>query len=140
VTVKAVTRRLSPGETDHEQIWLWTGVGGLTLLAVIRNTIGVPPLLCPLKALSGWPCPGCGTLRAATALLEGAWLRALELNPLVTLAALAWGLWACYAAVVLLLRLPRVRVSVSADDLSVARCAIVVAVACVWCFLVLDGR
>jgi hypothetical protein len=44
---------------------------------------------CPLRALTGWLCPFCGTLRALHALLHGNPGRALALNPLVTLGALA---------------------------------------------------
>ena len=47
---------------------------------------------CPLYAWTHLQCAGCGTLRAAHALLHGRWLEALRLNALATLAvpALAW--------------------------------------------------
>ena len=44
---------------------------------------------CPLRALTGWLCPLCGSLRALHALLRGEPAVALAFNPLVTLAALA---------------------------------------------------
>ena len=37
---------------------------------------------CPFKALTGIPCPGCGGVRAITALLHGHFLEALYTNPL----------------------------------------------------------
>ena len=40
---------------------------------------------CPFHALTGWLCPLCGSLRALHALLAGAPLVALALNPLTTL-------------------------------------------------------
>lgn len=43
-----------------------------------------PP--CPFHTLTGWHCPGCGSLRAFHALLQGDWLGALAFNPLTTLA------------------------------------------------------
>jgi hypothetical protein len=46
-----------------------------------------PP--CPLRALTGWLCPFCGSLRAFHALLRGAPRVALGLNPLSTLGILA---------------------------------------------------
>jgi hypothetical protein len=39
---------------------------------------------CPLRALTGWLCPLCGSLRAVHALLHGAPRIALALNPLAT--------------------------------------------------------
>jgi hypothetical protein len=50
---------------------------------------------CPLRALTGWLCPFCGSLRALHALLHGAWGVALRLNPLTT-----FGVLACMATLV----------------------------------------
>ena len=44
---------------------------------------------CPLRALTGWLCPFCGSLRALHALLHGVRGAALTLNPLTTLGVLA---------------------------------------------------
>jgi hypothetical protein len=43
---------------------------------------------CPLRALTGWLCPFCGSLRALHALLHGAPEAALALNPLTTVGVL----------------------------------------------------
>jgi hypothetical protein len=54
------------------------------------------PTLCPIRALTGVPCPGCGLTRATGALLRGRWGDAIDLHPLILLAALqlaiVWGL------------------------------------------------
>lgn len=42
-----------------------------------------PP--CPVFAMTGWRCPGCGTLRALHGLLHGDLARAWEANPLAVL-------------------------------------------------------
>ena len=44
---------------------------------------------CPFRALTGWLCPLCGSLRALHALVHGAPRVALALNPLTTVGALA---------------------------------------------------
>jgi len=44
---------------------------------------------CPLRAVTGWLCPLCGSLRALHALVHGDPARAMAFNPLVTLAAIA---------------------------------------------------
>ncbi len=43
-----------------------------------------PP--CPLRALTGWYCPGCGSLRAIHQLLHGNLRLAFALNPLAVMA------------------------------------------------------
>ena len=48
--------------------------------------------LCPVAALSGYPCPGCGLTRATLALLSGQWAAALRYHPLVMLVLPALGL------------------------------------------------
>ena len=47
------------------------------------TTAFFPP--CPVRLLTGWLCPGCGTLRAAHQLLRGNVAAALALNPLLVL-------------------------------------------------------
>ena len=47
-----------------------------------------PALPCPFKTISGIPCPGCGGTRAASSLLHGHAIEALETNPLSVLAVL----------------------------------------------------
>lgn len=44
---------------------------------------------CPFRALTGWLCPFCGSLRALHALLHGEPRVALELNPLTTVGVAA---------------------------------------------------
>ena len=43
-----------------------------------------PP--CPLRALTGWHCPGCGSLRAMHQLLNGNVGAALAMNPFAVIA------------------------------------------------------
>jgi hypothetical protein len=47
---------------------------------------------CPLHALTGWQCPGCGTLRAIHALSHGHLQTAFQFNPLLILISpfIAW--------------------------------------------------
>lgn len=71
---------------------------GLVLVAVVDpNEPGhYPP--CPLLALTGLYCPGCGTLRALHALAHGDLGAALGLNPLAVAlipgVAALWARWA----------------------------------------------
>ena len=50
--------------------------------------------ICPLHELTGWHCPGCGSTRAAHALLHGDVVQALSKNALVVCGApIALALW-----------------------------------------------
>ncbi len=74
-------------------------LGGLTYLwAVDPNAPGHYPG-CPILAVTGLYCPGCGTLRALHALTHGDVLRALDLNALLVtvglpVLVLGWAVWA----------------------------------------------
>jgi len=59
-------------------------VGLITLHSIDPATSRVfPP--CPLQYLTGWYCPGCGSLRALHQLLQGNLRAAWALNPLTVL-------------------------------------------------------
>ena len=53
--------------------------------------------VCPFHAVTGWWCPGCGSLRAVHALATGDLATAVERNVLLVLAApvlvVAWAAW-----------------------------------------------
>ena len=58
--------------------------GSLALLALDPADSGLfPP--CPFLAVTGFYCPGCGTLRGLHQLLNGSLLEALGFNPLTVL-------------------------------------------------------
>jgi hypothetical protein len=63
---------------------------GITIVALIflyvfdpSTSLIYPP--CPFHALTGYYCPGCGSLRALHQLLHGHLLKAFDLNPLMVL-------------------------------------------------------
>jgi len=53
---------------------------GLTVAASISVSEG--PVICPLRALTGLPCPSCGLLRSTNAILHGHVGTAFATNPL----------------------------------------------------------
>jgi hypothetical protein len=129
-----------PGAMDHERLWL--AVAGLIALIPLLQAGGlpVPPLMCPLKVLSGWPCAGCGTTRALRALAEGSFTTAFRLNPLAAATALAAIGWIGYAITVVFFGVRRLRVTLSEFDHLRARWLIGAGLAANWVFLIADGR
>ena len=60
---------------------------------------------CPFFTLTGWYCPGCGSLRAMHQLLHGHLGAAFDLNPLLVLALP----FVLYQILALLMRHPRLQ-------------------------------
>lgn len=69
------------------------GAAALLGLALVWPRLPVhPPIACPLRTLTGIPCPLCGATRAVVALAHGNVLDSLRFNPagaIVVLLALA---------------------------------------------------
>lgn len=75
-------------------------VGGVAAVAVVAAIDPEEPghyPTCPFLSMTGWWCPGCGSLRAVHALAHGDVGTALERNVLTVLAVpvlvLAWSAW-----------------------------------------------
>ncbi len=84
--------RLRPPKREERQLaWLWGAVVVCSLL-LRPFWLALAPFVpaCPFRAITGIPCPTCGTTHAAVALLHGRLGQALALNPLATLAAVAF--------------------------------------------------
>lgn len=101
-------RALREDELDHELLWLLVTLG-TAAIGVLWLRSGLPTPRCVWHELTGWPCIGCGGTRCIRHALHGEWLGALRMNPLAFLALAGVGIYDAYAAVVLTLRLPRLR-------------------------------
>lgn len=71
-------------------------VGVALLLPLLPGPVGVA---CPLRSLTGIPCPLCGATRSVVAAVHGRWAEALALNPAGVAAVVA-------AAVLVVIRRP----------------------------------
>jgi hypothetical protein len=55
--------------------------GAMLGAAVVRPHLGDPGVACPLRSLTGVPCPLCGMTRGVTAMVHGDIGHALLMNP-----------------------------------------------------------
>jgi hypothetical protein len=107
--MRLVWRRIAPPDLNHELVWL--AVSAVALMGgVVWLGLGLPGARCPLLALTGYPCLTCGATRCAIAFLHGNLSLAWSWNPLAFVALCGVVLFDLYAAIVLLARLPRLRV------------------------------
>lgn len=72
---------------DHRRVWLWV-VGAVLLcgLAVLYSFVDPEQAMfprCPVKTLTGWDCPGCGSQRAVHDLFHGNILQAWSHNAML---------------------------------------------------------
>lgn len=81
-----------PGEAVRRRAWkelrlLWGAVAlGILAIAPFGSYLAGYLFGCPFKEITGLPCPGCGTTRAALALAKFDFAGALVRFPLPTLA------------------------------------------------------
>ncbi len=133
-------RRLDRSEIDHELIW---GTVALFIFGVARwFPFGYfPPPACPFKVLTGYPCCTCGMTRSFLAFVRADLLLAFAWNPLVALGAVGGALYLCYAFIVLVFRLPRIRWSLTARWERIAvRVGVVALFLANWIYLIVVGR
>lgn len=121
-----------------------------TVLAAAALAVALAPIApalarvlpdCAFHALSGLPCPACGSTRAVLALLAGEPRAALGFNPLVTFGATAAFAFALAAPLWLAARgsVPRFVGAPAGGMPRAARVAIAGTIAAQWAWLVVRG-
>ena len=133
--MRLLWRGRSANEPDHELIWLAVSassiVGGAVWLA-----FALPWPRCAFLAVTGLPCVTCGATRCAIAFLRGDFLSALRWNPLAFVAFCALIAFDLYAAIVVVGRLPRLRmVDWTAAEKSAVRIVAISLLALNWIYL-----
>ena len=122
-------------ELDHELIWLAVSVatmaGGAAWIAMT-----LPWPRCAFFAVTGWPCVTCGATRSSIAFVQGDFLSALRWNPLAAVALAGLVAFDLYAAIVLVGRMPRLRiVDWTVTEKYVVRIAVLGLLALNWIYL-----
>ncbi len=129
----------TPRLEERQLAWIW-GVSSISVLLLRPLWPDLVPLLpqCVFHGLTGWPCPTCGTTRAALALLDGHPVQALAYNPLMTVLGCAFMAGGFLAPIWSLTRLPLPVIPPAAWK--PLRIAAVLVILANWAYLILSGR
>lgn len=87
----ALTRPLGPGRSDRLTA-VCARTTAVALLAVVAAAVHAhhdPGVLCPLRRVTGWPCPFCGSTSVFIDAGSGRLGAALAANPMTALAVVA---------------------------------------------------
>jgi hypothetical protein len=134
----AVTRRGAAASPPWGALFLGAGVMGVVAVGLLRLD-HIPFSVCFFKALSGLPCPTCGTTRALGRLFSLDVAGAFAMNPLAALSAIGVALWGLAE----LALLPVKRTLSFEPTPGAARALRIAAVAAIlanWVFLLAAGR
>jgi len=109
----------------------------LTALAGLLAVRRAPDLVlaaasCPLRDLTGLPCPTCGGTHGAVALAAGRLGGAFAANPLVPLGAAAVALWAVWALLAAAVPALRVRLRLGPRETRAARLLAALLIVLLW--------
>ena len=127
-----------PYRVERQLAWLWGAVAASSLL-LRPFWLALAPFVpaCPFRAITGIPCPTCGTTHAALALLHGHIGAALAANPLMTVAGVGFIAGGILAPVWATLRLPVPEVPAPLPVW--ARLAIIAAVLASWGWVIVKS-
>ncbi len=133
-------RRLSPGEIDHELIWLSVSLASLGLAATWL-TIGLPWPRCMFHQITSLPCVTCGMTRCGIQFFHAHFLTALKWNPLVFAALCGLTAFDLYAFATLATRGPRLRISFDTQTArTFVRGTVISALVLNWIYLLVHWR
>jgi hypothetical protein len=111
-------------------------VGGL-ILAWTRPALLLGMAHCPLRDLTGIPCPTCGGTHAALALAHGRFATAFTANPLVAVGLVLLGLWLLWGVLATLVPPLRRQMTLSAREKRTARILAVLLLGATWIWEIL---
>jgi Flp pilus assembly pilin Flp len=127
---------LRKNDPNRIEFGLIYGVIALILLGVARW----PPILsvapdCVFKGLTGVPCPTCGSTRSLVHLSHGDILKALSMDPLVTIALIGAVLYFVISLLTVAFDLPRITCLLTDKERDIARVTVVLLLVAQWAYL-----
>ena len=109
---------------------------GALILVSLAPGLALNLAHCPLRDITGFPCPTCGGTQTATHVVQGHWWSALQANPMVLLLGVAYVLAAVYAGLATLIPSWRRSLQLTAHEKRTARLLAVLLLFLNWAWLV----
>ncbi|HPR64683.1 MAG TPA: DUF2752 domain-containing protein [Thermoanaerobaculia bacterium] len=94
---------------------------------------------CVFHQMTGYPCPTCGSTRAALTLLHGHPIQALAYNPLAILSGMALGVWGMASFFFEILGKRRFKLEMSKKEGNLLRVSAILAILLNWAWLIYWG-
>ena len=135
---EAVNFSSDKGATRRHAWVIWLGLSAMFAASVLWRPSDNGIILCPFRALTGYPCPGCGMTRAFSAIAHGEPLTAVLYNPLSPLLFVA-GLLVWTSAAATLLNLESVRAALARLRPSTLACYLFLGIMLIWWVVRLAG-
>ena len=131
--------RTEAGRAKDSARIVWLAAAVLLAMGRLYPFDRFPLVVCPLKAITHIPCPGCGMTRAFVRFTHGDWAGAVHVSPLgAVLAALAVGL-VLYGLLRLTVLRRELDVSLSPMEATVGRVALLGVLLANWVYLIASG-
>jgi len=137
--MRVAVLRNTDNRHDTELLWLLV-IGASTLAGWLALLLRMPTPICLFHKITGLPCVTCGGTRCMRGLINGDFAAAFLWNPLIFLVAIGCVVFALYAAVVVIFRLPRLRlVEISKRQAWLIRGGLIFLLAANWAYLIWRG-
>jgi len=130
--VKLIKRK--KGEVEYGIIY-----GGISLVALfIARTMPVLSFApsCVFRAVTGIPCPTCGSTHSVVHLAQGEVSAAFMMNPLTTVCLTAAVLVFFYSLVTLSFDLPKISIMLSSKEETTLRVCVIILILVQWVYLI----
>jgi hypothetical protein len=134
-----IRRHLREGELEHELIWLSISLVGAAIVLLWLH-LDLPHPQCTFRAITGVACPSCGATRCVRHALDGSLAAAFLINPLFFTFLVALVVYDLYALAVVVLRLPRLRLSARSPRTAwIIRGSVLLVFLANWTWLIIRG-
>ncbi|MEW5692504.1 MAG: DUF2752 domain-containing protein [Candidatus Hydrogenedentota bacterium] len=140
--MKIILKYKQDRELDIELIYtsIFIGLGMIILIFKKYFFYFSSLFICPFKTITSLPCPSCGMTRSFEQFINLNFISAFLYNPLFFFIYLFIVLFIVYSLIVLLFKLPRIRiVNITAQDSKIILSLFVVLIFAIWIYLIIMG-
>ncbi len=127
------------GISIYEYSLIYGGLGIIILLVARFLPLPGIPALCPLKTVTGIPCPACGSTRAFIHLSHLDFSGAFVMNPLISISMILGAVFFLYSIASFFFRSLSLEVKFEEKEKTKLRIGIILALTLNWIYLIIAG-